>query len=209
MIKFFKIFAPKENEMYKKKNKQQLEFEDFYLPFGGKLRSDNRWIKLSKIIPWDEIEEFYSKNFSDSGLGAPAKSVRIALGALLIKEKCGYTDEETVDQIIENPYLQYFIGLQEYHDEAPFDSSMMVYFRKRFNKEILSEINEKVALKGVNEKKGSGESEKNKDVENDNDKNNSGKLIVDATCTPADIRFPTDLSLLNEARKKTKMIIDK
>ena len=84
MIKFFKIFAPKENEMYKKKNKHQLEFEDFYLPFGGKLRSDNRWIKLSKIIPWDEIEEFYSKHFSDSGLGAPAKSVRIALGALLI-----------------------------------------------------------------------------------------------------------------------------
>jgi hypothetical protein len=209
MIKFLKIFTLKENEMYKKKNKQQLEFEDFYLPFGGKLRSDNRWIKLSKIIPWDEIEEYYSKNFSDSGLGAPAKSVRIALGSLLIKEKCGYTDEETVDQIIENPYLQYFIGLEEYQDEAPFDSSMMVYFRKRFNKKILMEINEKIALKGVNGKNESGKNKKNKDVKNNNDKNNSGKLIVDATCTPADIRFPTDISLLNEAREKTEMIIDK
>lgn len=31
---------------------------------------------------------------------------------------------------------------------------------------------------------------------------------MDATCTPADIRYPTDLSLLNEAREKTESIID-
>lgn len=33
-------------------------------------------------------------------------------------------------------------------------------------------------------------------------------MLVDATCTPADIRYPTDLSLLNEAREKTEKIID-
>jgi hypothetical protein len=37
---------------------------------------------------------------------------------------------------------------------------------------------------------------------------NKGTLIVDATCTPADIRFPTDVSLLNEAREKLEKIID-
>ena len=37
---------------------------------------------------------------------------------------------------------------------------------------------------------------------------NHGKLIVDATCAPADIRYPTDVSLLNEAREKTDEIID-
>ncbi|MBN2843689.1 MAG: IS5 family transposase, partial [Sedimentisphaerales bacterium] len=37
---------------------------------------------------------------------------------------------------------------------------------------------------------------------------NKGKLIVDATCTPADISYPTDLSLLNEAREKSEEIID-
>ena len=36
------------------KRLDQVEFEDFYLPFGGKLRSDNRWVKLAKLIPWDE-----------------------------------------------------------------------------------------------------------------------------------------------------------
>ena len=31
---------------------------------------------------------------------------------------------------------------------------------------------------------------------------------MDATCAPADIRYPTDASLLNEARDKTDEIID-
>ena len=43
----------------------------------------------------------------------------MALGALIIKEKLGITDRETVEQIKENPYLQYFIGLSDYSNEAP------------------------------------------------------------------------------------------
>ena len=37
---------------------------------------------------------------------------------------------------------------------------------------------------------------------------NRGKLILDATCTPADVSYPTDLGLLNQARKHTETIID-
>ena len=39
---------------------KQMEFENFNLPFGGKLNSNNRWVKLAKMIPWDEIEEVYT-----------------------------------------------------------------------------------------------------------------------------------------------------
>jgi hypothetical protein len=35
-----------------------------------------------------------------------------------------------------------------------------------------------------------------------------GTLIHDATCTPADIAYPTDINLLNEAREKLEKIID-
>ena len=37
---------------------------------------------------------------------------------------------------------------------------------------------------------------------------NQGKLIIDATCAPADISYPTDLNLLNNARIKTEKIVD-
>ena len=43
---------------------------------------------------------------------------RMALGALIIKEKLGISDRETVEQIKENPYLQYFIGREAYSNEA-------------------------------------------------------------------------------------------
>jgi transposase, IS5 family len=37
---------------------------------------------------------------------------------------------------------------------------------------------------------------------------NQGKLILDSTCAPADLKYPTDLGLLNQAREHTEKIID-
>jgi IS5 family transposase len=203
-----KKLAPGREKIYRKKIQQQREFEDFYLPFGGKLRSDNRWVRLTKLIPWEEIEKEYAKNFAESGMGAPAKAARVALGALIIQEKLGLTDEETVEQIRENPYLQYFIGREEYRDEEPFEASMMVHFRKRMKLEELSRINELIHCKHK-ERKDQLEDKEGGDKGGGGGAENGGKLIVDASCAPADIRYPTDLSLLNEAREKSERIIDR
>jgi hypothetical protein len=193
-------------------NQRQLEFENFALPFAGKLRSDNRWVKLAKFIPWDEFEPEYAKAASKSHQGPPAKSVRIALGSLIIKERLGTSDEETVEQIRENPYLQYFLGFKEYIDEQPFDPSLFVYFRKRFSESKLSELNETVAQKALAEEKELTEkkqsSRNNDDGPGSASGSNNGKLLIDATCTPADITFPTDLKILNTSREKSEEIID-
>jgi hypothetical protein len=140
----------------------------------------------------------------------------MALGALIIKEKLGSSDEETVEQIRENPYLQYFLGLSEYSDKAPFEASMMVHFRKRLNLEIVGRINERI----VKPSKESGQKEiEEKQEENLEEKKvekeqkeiepaNQGKLLLDATVAPSDIRYPTDIKLLNEAREQTEIVID-
>jgi len=47
----------------------------------------------------DEFENLYSEKLAGTGMGAPAKSIRVALGALIIKEKLKITDEEAVEQI--------------------------------------------------------------------------------------------------------------
>ena len=161
---------------------------------------------MAKLMPWAEVDAKYAAAFNDCSIGAPAKSARVALGALIIKERMKTTDEETVEQIRENPYLQYFLGYECYNDERPFDPSMMVHFRKRFRLEDLTHFQEELKRRlDAMEKKdredpgagcGGGGTE------------NRGKLLVDATVTPADIRFPTDMSLLNEAREKTEAIID-
>lgn len=128
--------------MYRENNTKQIDIADFYLPFGGHLDEENRWVILSKKIAWAELEEDYKKRLSGSELGAPAKSLRMALGALIIKEKLQISDREVVEQIRETPYLQYFIGMEGYEDKEPFDASMMVHFRKRLDGELLSKTNE-------------------------------------------------------------------
>ena len=128
--------------MYREEADNQQKLEDFYRPFGGYLKEDNRWVILSKKIPWDKIESDYAKKFAPSNMGAPAKPFRIALGSLIIKEKLQLSDMETVELIRETPYLQYFIGMEGYKDEAPFDPSTMVHFRKRLDGKILQKANE-------------------------------------------------------------------
>ena len=192
--------------MYRKDTPHQLTFENFYLPFGGHLRGDNRWVVLADQIPWDQIDDAYGELFCDDN-GCPAKSARMALGALLIKERLAVSDRETVEQIKENPYLQYFLGLMEYQDDPPFDHSMLTHFRRRFDKDILSDINESI-VQGAMEEIVEGNNTHDSDDDGNEPPSNNGKLIADATCTPADIAYPTDLSLVNEAREKSEEMID-
>lgn len=129
--------------MYRKADSSPTPPENFELPFEGKLSQDNRWVIMANLIPWDEFEEEYAKNFSVD-MGAPALPFRIALGSLIIKEKLGTSDRETVEQIKENPYLQYFIGQIQYSNEVPFDASLLVRFRERINVNLVNQINERM-----------------------------------------------------------------
>ena len=212
--------------MYQKTAKQ-LELENFDAPFGGKLRCDNRWVLLADLVPWDYVEEIYAASF-DRKLGAPAISSRIAFGALLIREELNITDEETAEQIRETAYLQYLLGFRQYRDERPFDPSMMVYFRKRFGPDGIEKINKKIVMAAQEQSRGddspprSGSPTKpseQSDLDTVEEKvieppvslydsPKKGKLIADATCCPAYIRYPTDVSLLNEARENAERIID-
>ncbi|WP_425059060.1 transposase [Sporomusa carbonis] len=101
-----------------------MTIDDFILPFSGSFSADNCWVRLARIIPWEEIEKDYVFLFP-SDRGNVAKPVRMALGALITQTRCGYTDRELVQQITENPYLQYFIGLRKLPVDQIFYSSCL------------------------------------------------------------------------------------
>lgn len=122
--------------MYKPIDKLQPSFPDFDQPMGLHMNPNNRWIKMADRIPWGEFEIKYAGLFS-SNTGNVAKTLRMALGALIIQIKFQYADRELVEQITENPYLQYFISLSGYQEEAPFDASTLVLFRKLISAEML------------------------------------------------------------------------
>ncbi len=192
--------------MYRYSN-GQISLSDFKQPVGMNLKESNRWVKKAQTIPWPEIEKRYAALFTNRK-GNVAKPLRLALGACIIQAEYGYSDEETALQIQENPYLQYFCGYAGYDDEKlPFDPSLMVYFRKRLTPEVLGEINEMI-LRDAKER----QAKESKDDDDSDDApgrgGNSGTMIVDATCAPSHIRYPQDVSLLNEARENAEKILD-
>ena len=195
--------------MYRYSN-GQISLADFKQPVGMNLKESNRWVKKAQTIPWLEIEKRYAALFTNRK-GNVAKPLRLALGACIIQAEYGYSDEETALQIQENPYLQYFCGYPGYDDEKlPFDPSLMVYFRKRLTLEVLGEINEMIVRDA---KERQAKEVKSKDDSDDSDDHpgasgNSGTMIVDATCAPSNIRYPQDVSLLNEARENAEKLLD-
>ena len=74
-------------------------------------------------------------------------SWRMALGALIIKEKLGTSNRETVEQIRENPYLQYFIGHSSYSNELPLNPSLLVHFRQIISPNLINKVNERMVEK--------------------------------------------------------------
>jgi hypothetical protein len=153
--------------------------------------------------------------------GADGINPRVAIGAMIIKHTCNLSDRETVMQIQENMYMQYFIGYSSFSDEEPFDPSLFVDFRKRLGIEQINTINEKILglyqeknqqAENANEENAAVETEAQMTNEDDSIPTNAvthqGKLIVDATACPQDISYPTDLNLLNDAREKSEDLID-
>ena len=104
--------------------------EGFETPFEQKLTAQDRWVKLSKLIPWDDIVGIYNRQFSSSE-GRPPINGRIIIGAVIIKHLLNLTDDETILQIQENMFMQYFLEYTSFSNEAPFDSSLFVDIRKR------------------------------------------------------------------------------
>jgi IS5 family transposase len=208
-------------------SQNQLVIEGFESPFDQKLRSDNRWVVLAKLIPWDEIVSIYLKHVPPASTGRPSLSPRIVIGSLIIKHLCNLDDRETVDQISENMYMQYFLGFTSFSNEPPFDPSLFVEFRKRIGMDQVNAINEKIAklkadfesIKNVqnkidhsdNQSFDDDQDETNSDPSKDEDENssiNKGRVIMDATACPQDIAPPTDLNLLNDGREKLEELID-
>jgi hypothetical protein len=87
----------------------QLTINGFETPFTQKLDPGNRWVKLASQIPWDQIVGVYLKQLRNHSTGASSINPRVVLGAVMIKHIKNLSDEETIFEIQENVYLQYFI----------------------------------------------------------------------------------------------------
>ena len=174
----------------------QAQFEDFSNLCQLELDPNNRWIQLGALLPWDRMVEVYAKRFS-LNMGAGAVNPRWVIGAFIIKHKLRLCDEETLLSISENPYMQFFLGLETYRPKQLFSPTLFVELRKRLGEQTFDEFSRTLITLSEDVVPASGGKDTPK-----------GKLKIDATVADQYIRYPTDLSLVNEARVKTEVIID-
>ena len=170
--------------MYRGKDRQTLPLFSELFPFGGKLDSENRWLKIGKLLPWGEIESRYMRYFSE--IGRPSLDCRLVIGVLFLKHMTGFSDEEIIKLVNENPYMQAFCGLDYFATEPLMDSSSLSKVRKRLGAKYFAEL-ERDTYQVLIERKiirGKG-------------------MLLDATVFPEYVRYPTDTGLLNEAREWT------
>jgi len=206
--------------MIKYTSSKQVSIEDFIQPFGGTLSKESRWVKLAYLLPWDDLVSVYIKSMSRK-MGRKAVDPRVAVGTLIVKHILRATDEDTIEFIKENPYLQYFLGYTEYRYEQPFASSLFVSIRRRLGEQAFEELTEHLMTQvhKIEQKIAANDDDftspgsttqasKGKQPDVDTKPDNKGHLIVDASVAPADIKYPTDLDLLNDAREKSEQLID-
>ncbi|HRZ22110.1 MAG TPA: IS5 family transposase [Bacteroidales bacterium] len=201
----------------------QLDLVGFESPFSQSLDANNRWVVLAGKIPWDLLVSTYQQQLNNGHMGADGINPRVAIGAMILKHLCNTSDRETVLQIQENIYMQYFIGYSSFSTDPPFDPSLFVEFRKRLGIEQINQINEKIlGLSHAQENKPLSSTDKSDDNGNApprldpaseesppaDEIPHQGQLITDATACPQDIAYPTDLNLLNDAREKSEELID-
>jgi IS5 family transposase len=120
----------------------QLTLMSFETPFSEHLDTSNMWVRLAHVIPWDSIVNVYLNQLNKHATGASNINPRVILGALMVKHMQNISDEETIQMIRENVYIQYFLGFDSFTSKAPFDSSLFVEIRKRMGIEQLNRIND-------------------------------------------------------------------
>ena len=168
--------------MYKSRDsKTPYLFEELF-PFGGKLDENNRWIKIAKLIPWEDLERSYATHFSDRG--RPAKESRLVVGMFLLKHMSCKSDEQIVLELLENPYWQSFCGLESFATSKTIEPSTLSRLRKRLGAEYVRELEEMTYAVLIEKKiiKAKG-------------------ILCDGTVIPENVKYPNDIDLLNDVRK--------
>lgn len=168
--------------MYKRQDRETPHLFEELFTFGGKLDEGNRWLKIRKLIPWQELEEKYAGYFSDRG--RPGTDVQLGVGLFLLKHMSGKSDDEVVMELLENPYWQSFCGLETFATVKTIEASTLSRLRRRLGPKYVKEMEEATYQVLIEKKilKAKG-------------------MFSDGTVIPENIKYPNDVGLLNDVRE--------
>ena len=144
-------------------------------------------VRLGLCIDWSSFEETLGSTYRPSQ-GAPGISTRLMVALHYLKYEHDLSDEDVVAAWVENPYWQYFSGMNHFHHELPIDASSMTRWRTRLGdagaeQMLRATIEAGIAMRAI----------RPADLK---------RVNVDTTVQTRAIRFPTDARLYQRMRER-------
>lgn len=150
------------------------------------LDSSHPLYQLAKRIDWQRFETRFGEQFS-IGTGRPALATRLMVGLEYLKYTMNESDESVVEKFVENPYWQYFCGLDHFVHKLPCHPTSLVRWRKRFGAKgaelMLTETIDVAKKAGLATDASLSE------------------VHIDTTVQPKAVAYPRDSRLLDTARR--------
>ena len=157
--------------MKPKPSSRQQQGNFLYQDLLDQLNPKHPLLMLAKKIAWQFFEDEFKPLYSENG--RPAKSIRLMVGLLLLKQLENLSDERVVEAWVQNPYFQAFCGMRHFQWCFPCNPSELVHFRKRIGESGAEKIFQaSVLLHG--------------------DRALEREVVIDTTVQEKNITFPTD-----------------
>jgi len=131
-------------------------------------------VLLAEQIDWKHLEKEFAPLYSNTG--SPAKPIRLMVSLLVLKHLYNHSDEGLIEFWVQNPYYQYFSGMDTFQWKKPCDPSDLVYFRNR-----IGTTGTEIIFKHSVEMHGADALEEH--------------VLVDTTVQETNVTFPTDTKL--------------
>jgi len=177
--------------MYTKESKEhQFKFTDdwFMVP---ELDESHVLFKIARSIDWVRLSAELSGFYCPDN-GRPAKPSRAKVGLLIIKHLYQISDRDVVDLLKRDVYVQYLCDISFRRAQTFINPSSLSKFRGQISTEGIKIIEEEICrvINKVKPPKGR-------------------RLVTDTTIVPANIAYPTDVSLLEKVRRKAVGFLDR
>jgi IS5 family transposase len=144
-------------------------------------------VKLAHALDWQFLQRTFGDAYCD-GPGQPPLPTRLMAGLAILKHTYDLSDEAVCERWVENPYFQYFCGMEFFHHKLPLDRSSLSRWRGRMGEERLKALLQESLAVATRTK-----AMKPSDL---------AEVIVDTTVQPKNVTFPTEAKLANRAREK-------
>ena len=171
------------------KSEKQFSFsEGWFMP--PDLDQEHFLIKLSRTLPWDELSQKLAKYYCPDN-GRPTKPSRVKIGLLIIKHLYQFSDDEALDMLKRDVYVQYLCDISFPHAKNFMNASTLCRFRQDIGDEGMKAIEDTVL-----------------NILGKSLKRRVRTLITDTTVVPSNIAYPTDVTLLEKTRRQAVKLLD-